>query len=183
MDLRDSRRWLLWSAAFGLFEWGVLAVATGTGVPRPALGAIELLFLLAPLVAVPLAMIVAGPASSSPDESRLFGAAARWQPFAAALAVVSFRIEPGRAAGLLTVPWLAFAAMTALTSLGASPGGAVREVRSAFLAPGAFVRRAAGDAPALCARVGFLFSPSARPSSSRLAPASARWDSSSRSSC
>ncbi|MBI3449306.1 MAG: YndJ family transporter [Acidobacteria bacterium] len=159
MDLRDSRRWIAWSAAFGLFEWGAIAVAGLTGIPRPGLGAIEVLFLLAPLVAVPLAMIVAGGASSFPGESRLFGAAARWQPFAAALVVVSFRIEPGRAAGILTLPWLAFAAMTALTGLGATPGDAARDLRSALLAPGAFVRRAAGDPPALCASAGLLFLP------------------------
>jgi hypothetical protein len=94
-------RWAAACATAGAAVWAGIAVLARIGVAR--LGAIELLFLFAPLVIVPLGL----------ELGRVLGGgglfhelARRLQPAAAALAVVAMVIPPGRFAGLLAAGWL-----------------------------------------------------------------------------
>jgi hypothetical protein len=68
-----------------------------------ALGPIELLFLLAPSVVVPLALRLAERAEGPTKASRL---ALRLQPWGAAAVVVSFLMRRGPAAALVAAAWL-----------------------------------------------------------------------------
>jgi FtsH-binding integral membrane protein len=77
---------------------------------------IELLFLFAPLVIVPLGLEL-GRIIASAGSDGLQNVARILQPFAAALAVVSFWFPPGWVAGALAVPWLAVCALVALAGL------------------------------------------------------------------
>jgi len=97
------------SAAFGGAAWLALAGVWAVG----ALGLIELLFLLAPLVTVPLGMaLIAG------DRPTAFLRTARTvQPWAAAAAAASFFVPAGTWAALLAVPWLGVAALVGLEGL------------------------------------------------------------------
>jgi len=76
-----------------------------------ALGPIEILFLLAPVVVVPLAMrLTAAPA----DATRALWAARRLQPAAALAVVVSFFVHRGVLAAALAAVWLLITALVAL---------------------------------------------------------------------
>lgn len=97
----DHARWARICSTGGAAVWAALAVLARIGVAR--FGAIELLFLFAPLVIVPLGM----------ELGRLMGfagrfeQAARWlQPFGAALAVAAMWRGPGLAAALMACGWL-----------------------------------------------------------------------------
>jgi hypothetical protein len=94
--------WARVSATAGAAVWAGMAVLARAGVVR--IGAIELMFLFAPLVIVPLGMELGrGIAGSSwPHEL-----ARRLQPAGAALAVVAMLLPPGRRAGVLALGWLA----------------------------------------------------------------------------
>src|SRR5579863_8105077 len=94
-DLLDRRS--LWGrscATAGVVVWAGIAVLARMGIVR--VGAIELLFLFAPLVIVPLGM----------ELGRMLGGAGRFeelarrlQPVGAGLAVVAMWLPPGRRAG------------------------------------------------------------------------------------
>ena len=97
----DAVSWARMSATLGAVAWAVLAVLARTGIAR--LGAIELMFLFAPLVIVPLGM----------ELGRMIGGggwfaetARRLQPFGAAFAVVAMWMAPGRRAGFFALGWL-----------------------------------------------------------------------------
>lgn len=102
------------SASVGAGVWALLAVAARVGLAR--IGAIELIFLFAPLVVVPVGMDLGrllGRDSKLPAEDRRWGwgpyvewIARRVQPFGAACAVVAIMLPPGHAAGLLACGWL-----------------------------------------------------------------------------
>src|ERR1017187_6134682 len=105
----DKRqRWAAACATAGAAVWAGIAVLARMGVAR--LGAIELLFLLAPLVIVPLGM----------ELGRVLGGggwleerARRLQPAGAALVVVAMWLPPGRKAGLAALGWLLICALEA----------------------------------------------------------------------
>jgi hypothetical protein len=95
-------KWNQASALAGAFAWAVLAGMAGAG--KAPLGVIELLFLFAPLVIVPLGFAlgeILSPVQPSGVSMWMF----RLQPFAAALVIVSFWISPGKLAGVLVAPW------------------------------------------------------------------------------
>ncbi len=99
------------SALCGTLVWVLLACLAGSG--HAQLGVIELLFLFAPLVIVPLGLALGRRVSPvHPSAEALL----RWlQPLAAGFTVVSFWFGPGRFAAILAVPWLLFCGIMAVT--------------------------------------------------------------------
>lgn len=110
----DNGRWARVSAAVGAAAWALLAVAARAGLAR--IGAIELMFLFAPLVLVPLGMelerllvrdcrlLAENPRSIL--SSRFDLISRRSQPIGAGCAVIAILLPPGIAAGLLACGWL-----------------------------------------------------------------------------
>jgi YndJ-like protein len=88
-------------ATVGAAVWAGIAVLARLGIAR--IGAIELLFLFAPLVIVPLGLELGRVLGGGGRISEL---ARRLQPAGAALAVVAMVIPPGRLAGLVGLGWL-----------------------------------------------------------------------------
>lgn len=115
MNAAQSDRWARVSATLGAAAWVVLTSLAGAG--RAPLGVIELLFLFAPLVVVPLGLELARKAVPSRSPG-LEDAAQVLQPFAAALLVFSFWTPIGRTALLLAVPWGIVCLLTAVAGLG-----------------------------------------------------------------
>ncbi len=98
-DTRDF--WAATWATAGAAAWAGLAVLARMGIAR--VGAIELLFVFAPLVIVPLGMeLLRGIAATG----ALDELARRLQPFGAGLAVVAILLPPGRKAAFLALGWL-----------------------------------------------------------------------------
>ena len=93
--------WATGSATIGAALWAGTAVAARAGIAR--MGAVELIFLLAPLVVVPLGMALGRAISGS---GWCDSAASRLQPLGAALALVAMWLPPGRNAGLAAVGWM-----------------------------------------------------------------------------
>jgi hypothetical protein len=91
-----AREW----ATAGAMVWAGMAVLARMGLVR--VGAIELLFLFAPLVVVPLGMEL----GRGMDGGWLEKIARRLQPLGAGFAVVAMGMAPGRRAGLVAVGWL-----------------------------------------------------------------------------
>jgi hypothetical protein len=89
-----------WATA-GAAVWAGMAVLARVGVAR--IGAIELMFLLAPLVIVPLGMELGREIAGGGWPHEL---ARRLQPGGAALAVVAMLLSPGRRAGSFALGWL-----------------------------------------------------------------------------
>lgn len=85
----------------GAAVWAGIAVLARMGIAR--VGAIELLFLFAPLVIVPLGMELSRMIVGS---DALHDTARRLQPLGAALAVVAIWMPPGRRAGVYALGWL-----------------------------------------------------------------------------
>lgn len=97
-----SSNWTMVASVAGALAWAVLATATGQGAAP--LGVIELLFLFAPLVMVPLGLALAS--SVSPPSTLAVERTVRIvQPLAAACLVVSFWFSPGRVSGAWAIPW------------------------------------------------------------------------------
>jgi hypothetical protein len=96
------------SAIFGALVWLVLLGASRRG--DSPLWVVELLFLLAPLVLVPLALDLVG----EPDLRRRVRPLQPWCALAAAL---SFLAPRGAAAAALALPWLGFTGLLALHGL------------------------------------------------------------------
>ena len=105
--------WAAVSSIAGAAAWVGLAVLARMEIAR--VGAIELLFLFAPLVVVPLGMeLLRGMAvTGALDEM-----ARRLQPFGAVLAVVAIWLPPGRKAGLFALGWLVVCGLMAGSGLG-----------------------------------------------------------------
>ena len=113
---RESERWARVCATVGAAAWAGIAVLARMGTAR--IGQIELMFLFAPLVIVPLGMEL------QRELQRMTGvagfcaeAARRTQPFGAALAVFSICLPPGRAAGLLSLGWMLVCGLMAWSGL------------------------------------------------------------------
>jgi hypothetical protein len=115
-------RWSDGSAGLGGAAWLVTAALA---VRNPRLGAIEVLFLLAPLVLVPLALPLVEPAGAG--RGPLLRAAVHLQPFGAAAAVASMFMPRGAAAGALAVAWLAVTGPLALHGLSRLAAHGVRD--------------------------------------------------------
>ena len=106
--------WTVVSAKLGAVVWAALAVLVFSH--RSSMGAIELLFLLAPLVIVPLGFEVLDRHGGMYPLT--LGRVVRiLQPFATALVVVSFWFPAGTVAGALSSAWLAVGALTALMAV------------------------------------------------------------------
>jgi hypothetical protein len=110
----DDERWTSGVALSGASIWCLLAGLAGA--QRAPLGAIELLFLFAPLVMGPLALALAG-SVSTPRLPAVETAARAMQPLAAISAVAAFWWGPGRLAGLLSIPWAMVCGAIALSGL------------------------------------------------------------------
>lgn len=103
------------AAIVGGVVWIALLGISRTGLLK--LGSIELIFLLAPMVIVPLGLqLVAAPRESIPAEPLL-----RWarllQPLGAALAVASFCLPPGVFAATCAAGWLVVCSVIGLCGL------------------------------------------------------------------
>jgi hypothetical protein len=111
MKADDSDRWAAAWAIAGAGLWVVLAALAGFGKAR--FGVIELLFLFAPLVIVPLGLELGRSTAPTvwPPAER---AARTWQPLAAVLTVTSFWFGPGRVAATLALPWAFVTVLVAL---------------------------------------------------------------------
>ncbi|CAA9245888.1 MAG: hypothetical protein AVDCRST_MAG10-1955 [uncultured Acidimicrobiales bacterium] len=90
----------------GTVVWLITAVVTSSG--GVDLSLIDVLLLLAPLVLVPIGLVVAGRTGSDRVEFLRLGAAA--------LLVPALLAEPGGPAGVLALPWLAVAVVLAVTA-------------------------------------------------------------------
>ena len=103
------------NAVLGGFLWAGLAAGAATGHVR--LGMIELLFLLAPLVIVPLGLELSSRLEEARRSSQL-ERLTRWVQFPAALLVVaSFWLAAGNRAAGLTVAWFLFGGLLGLQGL------------------------------------------------------------------
>jgi YndJ-like protein len=126
-DRRDAgERQSLWApicATAGAVVWAGMAVLARMGIAR--VGAIELLFLFAPLVIVPLAMELGRGMGGT---GRLEELARRLQPVGAGLAVVAMCLPPGRKAGLVAGGWMVVCGLMA-------GGGVLEVVRSLLVRP------------------------------------------------
>ena len=112
MTTTQLTKWNQASGLLGAFVWAAMAGMAGAG--RAPLGVIELLFLFAPLVIVPLGLAlgeILSPIQSSGVSAWTF----RLQPLAAGLATISFWISPGNLAGVLAIPWVLLCGAVALT--------------------------------------------------------------------
>ncbi len=121
------------SALLGGAAWTVMVAGAAAG--RFALDIIALLFLLAPLVVVPLGLDVlrrrAGGKLALVDR-----AAHILQPLAAALVVASFFVPPGRTAALLAAGWLVLCGLVGLSGAARFLRGGYRSLEQACFAVG-----------------------------------------------
>lgn len=125
-------RWAAACASAGAAVWAGLAVLARMGIAR--LGAIELLFLFAPLVIVPLGLELGRVLGGGGPLQQL---ARRLQPAGAALAVVAMWLPPGRKAGFAALGWLLICMLVAgdrvlklLRALTGKAGGSPFDYRS-----------------------------------------------------
>lgn len=96
-----THMWAQICAMAGAEVWAGMAVLARMGIAR--IGGIELLFLFAPLVIVPLGMELGRILEGG---NRVAELARRVQPAGAACAVAAMWIPPGRSAGLVACGWL-----------------------------------------------------------------------------
>jgi YndJ-like protein len=102
-------------ATVGAAVWAGIAVLARVGYAR--IGAIELMFLFAPLVIVPLGMELGRGMARAGWSDEL---ARRAEPVGAALAVVAMMLPPGRRAGVAALGWFVICLLAA--------GGGLREL-------------------------------------------------------
>lgn len=93
------------------------AVAWSLAIALLDLGMTEALFLLAPLVAIPLALSLVAPAAGDAPDAGRFHLIGRVQLPAALLVLASFATAEGWVAAALAVPWLAVALIIAAAGL------------------------------------------------------------------
>ncbi len=111
MTLERFREHDLWAplcATAGAVVWAGMAVLARMGVAR--VGAIELLFLFAPLVIVPLGMELGRVLAGS---GRVEALARRLQPLGAGMVVGAMWLPPGKTAGLVALGWFLFCGLMA----------------------------------------------------------------------
>lgn len=103
------------SAILGGFIWLVTLMWPFLG--HAGMGLIEQLFLLAPLVIVPLALPLLESPDLPPSGRRLYWLIQLSQPFGALAAAISFLISPGLVAAGLAASWLLVTGLIALFGL------------------------------------------------------------------
>lgn len=108
-------RWTRWSAMVGSIVWTALVGASAGDLV--AIGTIEILFLLAPLVIVPLGLLLAALPNETGVSGLVYHAAYFLQPFAAALVITSFWFPVGIFAALCASAWLLVSVFIALSGL------------------------------------------------------------------
>jgi len=100
-----AQRWASRWATAGAAAWAGIAVLARMGIAR--IGVIELMFLFAPLVIVPLGMELGRVGGFESGAARgLAGMAQTLQPLGAVLAVVAVCLPPGQRAGAWAVGWM-----------------------------------------------------------------------------
>ena len=113
-SVTDSRSsWAQICAGLGAASWAAIAVLARAGIAR--IGAIELMFLFAPLVIVPIGMELG--LRFGGREQRVGAAARKLQPLGAALAIVSVCLPPGTSAAALASGWMLVCALAALSGV------------------------------------------------------------------
>lgn len=110
-----SCRWNAWSTALGALVW-ILCLTEGAR-GRMRLGPAECLFLLAPLVTIPLALRLVLAGEGQGIAKSLFRLTLILQPAGALLAVGSFAFPAGQWAGAPAAGWLAVTACVGLCGL------------------------------------------------------------------
>jgi hypothetical protein len=124
--------WARTCATIGAAAWAGIAVLARMGIVR--IGAIELMFLFAPLVIVPLGIELGRVMGAG---GSLVNAAQRIQPVGGAFAVAAMWLPPGRTAGLLALGWMAVCVMLAgdgvMKIVSSAWLDADRSVRATFL--------------------------------------------------
>lgn len=122
--MREIRadRWAARWATAGAAAWAGIAVLARIGIVR--IGIIELLFLFAPLVIVPLGMELGrGRGAVESGASRFMGSphmvniAQILQPLGAALAIVAMWLPPGKPSALVALAWLVVCGLMATAGL------------------------------------------------------------------
>ena len=148
--------WARVCATAGAVVWAGVAVLARLGIAR--VGAIELMFLFAPLVIVPLGMELGRMVGGG---DRLQDIARRLQPLGAGLAVIAMMLPPGRNAGLFALGWMAVCVLMAgagMLSIGQALWGDAREgARATFVDAALAVARidlAVGGAWLVASRLG-----------------------------
>ena len=97
--------WARVCATAGAAAWAGMAVLARMLIVR--VGGIELMFLFAPLVIVPLAMELGRELERTSSGGEWLANAARWvQPFGAAAVVAAMWLPPGKRAALAALTWL-----------------------------------------------------------------------------
>jgi len=125
-----SGRWAQLCALVGAAAWAALALLARAGIAR--IGAIELMFLFAPLVVVPLGMELARLLGSGGWIDR---AARRLQPPGAALAIAALWLPPGRTAGALAFGWMLVCGLAGFSGISGFFDPAKSKVSSSFVVP------------------------------------------------
>ncbi len=122
----------------GAAAWAGVAVLTRMGIAR--IGAIELMFLFAPLVIVPLGMELGRVGGFTSGLAQACGAAAQTlQPLGAVLAVVAVCLAPGERAGFVAGGWMVVCGLMALAG--------VVELGTVALGSSAGIENLTGGAP------------------------------------
>ena len=127
------------NAVVGGALWTVLLLASSSQIAR--LSTIEMLFLLAPLVIVPLGLELCAQFLPSPEIMSSVRIAKFSQLPAALCAMVSFSLRPGLLAALFAAPWLLFGCGMGIAALWNVFRGRIKTLASA------------------CANVSFLYLP------------------------
>lgn len=136
-ELRGERWAAGWVVA-GAAAWAGVAVLARMGIAR--IGVIELMFLFAPLVIVPLGMELGRMGGIEFGLARgLAGAAQTLQPLGAVLAVVAVCLPPGGRAGVWAAGWMVVCGLMA--------GAGVVELGSVAMRWGAGMEDLTGVAP------------------------------------
>jgi hypothetical protein len=137
-ELRGER-WAAGWAVAGAAAWAGVAVLARMGIAR--IGVIELMFLFAPLVIVPLGMELGRMGGFRSGMARgLAGAAQTLQPLGAVLAVVAVCLAPGERTGFVAAPWMVVCGLMAVAG--------VVELGAVVLGSGAGMEKLTGEAPA-----------------------------------
>jgi YndJ-like protein len=104
-------RWERATAVTGTAVWATLAWTAGVG--KAPLGVIELLFLFAPLVVVPLGLTL-GRKLAPLRHGAVQDATRILQPLVAGMVVISFWLAPGLLSAALVLPWVGFCVVLAV---------------------------------------------------------------------
>jgi YndJ-like protein len=139
-DERDvwAQRWAAGWATAGAAAWAGIAVLARIGIAR--IGVIELMFLFAPLVIVPLGMELGRLSGFASGMARgLAGMAQTLQPLGAVLGVVAICLPPGGRAGVAAAGWMIVCGLMAVAG--------VVEFGALIWGSAAGIENRAGEAP------------------------------------